>query len=81
MKHLIKSVYFSQTDMINTEVLNKCKKGVRIINVARGGIVDEEALLQALESGQCAAAGLDVFVEVRIHIFSENFYNGFLVSK
>lgn len=39
-----------------------CKKGVRVVNCARGGIVDEECLLTALESGQCAGAGLDVFV-------------------
>ena len=38
-----------------------CKKGVRVINCARGGIIDEECLLRALESGQCAGAGLDVF--------------------
>lgn len=39
-----------------------CKKGVRVVNCARGGIIDEECLLSALESGQCAGAGLDVFV-------------------
>lgn len=41
----------------------KCRKGVRIINVARGGIVNENDLLDALKSGQCAGAGLDVFQE------------------
>ena len=37
------------------------KKGVVIINCARGGVVDQKALLEALESGKVAAAGLDVF--------------------
>jgi D-3-phosphoglycerate dehydrogenase / 2-oxoglutarate reductase len=38
------------------------KKGVRIINAARGGVIDEDALLEALNNGTVAAAGLDVFV-------------------
>lgn len=49
------------TDLINDEVFNKCKRGVRVINVARGGIIEEAALKRALESGQCGGAGLDVF--------------------
>uniref|UniRef100_A0A4W3I6B4 Kelch like family member 23 n=1 Tax=Callorhinchus milii TaxID=7868 RepID=A0A4W3I6B4_CALMI len=49
--------------LLNTESFAKCKKGVKVINCARGGIIDEEALLQALESGQCGGAGLDVFGE------------------
>ncbi|MFN0198695.1 MAG: phosphoglycerate dehydrogenase [Planctomycetaceae bacterium] len=48
--------------LINAERMNKMKPGVRIINCARGGIVDEEALADALESGHVAGAALDVFV-------------------
>jgi hypothetical protein len=38
--------------MINKTVLNSCKAGVRIVNCARGGIVNEADLLEALQSGQ-----------------------------
>lgn len=51
-------------NLFNSDVFAKCKKGFRIINCARGGIVDEAALVDALKSGQCAGAGLDVFSEV-----------------
>jgi len=47
--------------LINRENLAKTKKGAFIINAARGGIVDEEALYDAIESGRIAGAGLDVF--------------------
>jgi D-3-phosphoglycerate dehydrogenase len=47
--------------MIGDAAFAKMRKGVRIINCARGGIVDEAALARALESGQVASAGLDVF--------------------
>ncbi|XP_076633355.1 hydroxypyruvate reductase [Colletes latitarsis] len=50
-------------NLINSTTLAKCKKGVRIVNVARGGIVDEEALLNSLKSGHCGGAALDVFVQ------------------
>ncbi|KAK0051289.1 D-3-phosphoglycerate dehydrogenase-like isoform X1 [Biomphalaria pfeifferi] len=50
-------------NLINDAVFGKCKKGVKVINVARGGIIDEDALLRALQSGQCGGAGLDVFIE------------------
>lgn len=48
--------------LLNDTTLALCKKGVRIINCARGGIVDEGALLRALESGHVAGAAIDVFV-------------------
>lgn len=48
--------------IINTARIAKMKKGVRIINCARGGIVDEADLAAAVESGQVAGAALDVFV-------------------
>lgn len=54
-------IFFS--DLISSTTLAKCKKGVRVVNVARGGIVDEVGLLDALESGQCGGAALDVFPE------------------
>ncbi|KAI7808365.1 D-3-phosphoglycerate dehydrogenase [Triplophysa rosa] len=51
------------TGLLNDDSFAKCKKGVKVVNCARGGIIDEAALLRALESGQCGGAGLDVFVE------------------
>ena len=48
-------------NIINAETLKKCKKGVRIINCARGGIIDEVALLDAIKSGHVGGAALDVF--------------------
>jgi len=47
--------------MINEDVLAKCKNGVRIVNVARGPIIDENALLDAIESGKVHSVALDVF--------------------
>jgi D-3-phosphoglycerate dehydrogenase len=47
--------------MVNGQAFAQMKKGVRIIDAARGGIIDETSLLAALESGQVAAAALDVF--------------------
>ncbi|KAI8016427.1 hypothetical protein LOK49_LG05G03397 [Camellia lanceoleosa] len=49
--------------ILNDECFSKMKKGVRIVNVARGGVIDEEALVRALSSGIVAQAALDVFTE------------------
>ncbi|CAN6269520.1 unnamed protein product [Urochloa humidicola] len=49
--------------MLNDEAFAKMKKGVRIINVARGGVIDEEALVRALDAGIVAQAALDVFTK------------------
>ncbi|XP_074044675.1 D-3-phosphoglycerate dehydrogenase [Macrotis lagotis] len=53
----------STTGLLNDNTFAQCKKGVRVVNCARGGIVDEGALLRALQSGQCGGAALDVFTE------------------
>ncbi|GFY97277.1 D-3-phosphoglycerate dehydrogenase [Actinidia rufa] len=49
--------------IFNDDNFAKMKKGVRIINVARGGVIDDDALVRALESGVVAQAALDVFTE------------------
>lgn len=49
--------------MIDEAAFAKAKKGLRIFNCARGGIIKETALIAAVKSGQVAAAGLDVFEE------------------
>jgi D-3-phosphoglycerate dehydrogenase len=48
-------------NILSREALGKTKKGVRIINCARGGLVDEAALADAIKSGHVAGAALDVF--------------------
>ncbi|HET9427788.1 MAG TPA: phosphoglycerate dehydrogenase [Allosphingosinicella sp.] len=50
-------------NILSRENLAKTKQGVRIINCARGGLIDEAALKEMLESGHVAGAALDVFVE------------------
>jgi len=47
--------------MINTEAISRMKDGVRLFNCARGGIIEEKALVEGLKSGKIAAAGLDVY--------------------
>ena len=48
-------------NILSRENIAKCKKGVRIVNCARGGLIDESALKEALDSGQVGGAALDVF--------------------
>lgn len=48
-------------NLINAEAIAKMKNGVRIVCAARGGVIDEEALLQGLESNKIAGVALDVF--------------------
>lgn len=48
-------------DMLDARRLRQCKKGVRIVNAARGGLINEAALAEALKNGDVAAAALDVF--------------------
>jgi len=57
--HLLKTA--DSTGLIGKELLAKAKPGARIVNVARGGIIDENALAEALRSGQLGGAALDVF--------------------
>ncbi len=47
--------------IISRDALSQCRKGVRIVNCARGGLVDEVALYEAIKSGHVAGAALDVF--------------------
>ncbi len=49
--------------LINETILDKAKQGVRIVNVSRGGLIDESALIRALQSGKVHSAALDVFEE------------------
>lgn len=62
--------------LLDAKNLAKCKAGVRIVNCARGGIIDEKALLDAIKSGHVAGASLDTFevepptpdsLELRMH--------------
>ncbi|KAK7822841.1 d-3-phosphoglycerate dehydrogenase 2 [Quercus suber] len=49
--------------ILNDDTFAKMKKGVRIVNVARGGVIDEDALVRALDAGIVAQAALDVFTK------------------
>ncbi|MEJ5989311.1 NAD(P)-dependent oxidoreductase [Ramlibacter sp. PS3R-8] len=50
-------------NLLNAQTLSQCKRGVIVVNTGRGGLIDEAALLAALESGQVGMAGLDAFAQ------------------
>ncbi len=58
--------------IINEEALNKCKKGVVILNTSRGALVDAEALLEGIKSRKVGAACLDVYEEESDLFFEDN---------
>jgi D-3-phosphoglycerate dehydrogenase / 2-oxoglutarate reductase len=57
--------------LISSEALARMKKGVRLINCARGGIIDEVALVQAVKEGKVAGAAIDVFEQEPLSADSE----------
>jgi D-3-phosphoglycerate dehydrogenase len=59
--------------MIGAKQFEMMKDGVRIVNVARGGIIDDDALIAACKSGKCAGAGIDVYVKEPPDFSSELF--------
>jgi D-lactate dehydrogenase len=64
------SLHASLTDatrhVLNRETLAKCRRGVLVINTARGGLIDTGALRDALDSGQVGGAGIDVLEDERV---------------
>ena len=50
------------TGMLGKEQFAMCKDDLLVVNAARGGIVDEEALIEALDAGKCAGAAIDVYI-------------------
>jgi len=51
----------STRGMLNADTFGLCRPGVLVVNAARGGVVEEDAIIPALESGQCAGIALDVY--------------------
>lgn len=56
--------------MINDKVFSKCKRGVRIVNVARGGIIDETALLAALKVSSLSVLSFNYLICKGNHLFT-----------
>ena len=68
-------------NLLNAQTLKQCKRGVLLVNTARGGLIDEAALLAAVRSGQVACAGLDSFaVEPMVHGHPFQQQPGFILS-
>lgn len=61
----------STQNLIDTTAITKMKRGAVLINTARGGIVDEQALLHALQAEHLSAAGLDVFSQEPVDTSNE----------
>jgi D-3-phosphoglycerate dehydrogenase len=57
----------STRNMLNAEAFAKMKDGVYIVNCARGGVIDEDALYDALVNGKVAGAALDVFLDEKVN--------------
>ncbi len=62
-------------NLISNETIQKCKDGVKIINCARGGIINEQALLEALNKGKVSAAAFDVYESEPPDLSSKLFHN------
>jgi len=63
--------------LINADALQKMKPGVMIINTSRGGLIDTQALINGLKSGQVGSAGLDVYEEESEYFFED--YSGLVI--
>ena len=57
-----RKILFYLAGLLSKGTFAKCKDGLRVVNVARGGIIDETDLIDALDCGKVAGAALDVFV-------------------
>lgn len=67
--------------MIGEEEFNKMKKGVVLLNTARGGLIDAQALIDALDSGKVASAGLDVLDDERLLKEERQFFSKYFRMK
>ena len=73
--------------MLNEQTLRACKTGIRIINVARGGLIDECALVESLNCGHVHSVALDVFeveplpMTSELHLFEKNIFGAHNASN